>query len=189
MNNLTKKQRITLTLAILGFGILIDQFTKFLFQALNAMDKLPMYIFSDVGFVYIENAGGAWGMLSGQNVVFFIITVVGIPLFFLLLYIARMRSLIGYIGYSMIISGTLGNAIDRLCRGATFYSGKVRDFISIGSWFPYFNVADMLLVFGCILVILGILYFDHDSVIKSIKIEKEAKLKAEESKAKEDVAE
>lgn len=52
----------------------------------------------------------------------------------------------------LLIAGALGNTIDRI-----FLSG-VRDFIFIGNRFPVFNIADILLTCGIILVIISELY-------------------------------
>ncbi|MDD4832927.1 MAG: signal peptidase II, partial [Clostridia bacterium] len=54
--------------------------------------------------------------------------------------------------------------------------GGVRDFISVGNWFPVFNIADSLLTCGIACVILAMIFFDDDALIKTHK-----KLKAEEN--------
>jgi signal peptidase II len=50
-------------------------------------------------------------------------------------------------GFALIIAGALGNAIDRVARG------HVVDFIHVRFW-PVFNVADILVVAGGLLVLL-----------------------------------
>ena len=69
-----------------------------------------------------------------------------------------LKKLIYSISVSMMISGTLGNYIDRLFRG------YVVDFLSFhfGSYiYPTFNIADSLLVVGVILFCFDILFLEH----------------------------
>ncbi len=178
MNKWKKSTLIIVVLAIIIAGVAADLLSKALMESLKTQGKLPHYFFGTVGFVWRENAGGAWSIFesfSGKNVLFFIITLLGIPLFLGLLFIGRKKSVIGIVGYSAAVAGTLGNAFDRLTRGAEFYSGRVRDFLSIGDWFPVFNIADSLLVGGVICIILAIMFFDDDSFIVSLKKEKKNK--------------
>ena len=57
----------------------------------------------------------------------------------------------------MVISGAIGNAIDRLFRS---YVVDFFDFIIFGYDFPVFNVADILVVLGTALLAGGIILFD-----------------------------
>ena len=61
------------------------------------------------------------------------------------------------LGYSvgLLLAGAIGNFIDRLFRS------EVVDFVDtypFGYNFPIFNVADMALTFGVILMVIGILF-------------------------------
>lgn len=167
MNKWSTRKLLIVIFSIIFVGIALDQLTKAYFE--NVKDTLPIYLFSDVGFIWTENIGGAWSVFSGKPVFFFVVTLIGLPLFAILLYFSRKKSPVGIIGFSAAISGTIGNGIDRFTRGAAFYSGAVRDFISIGSWFPVFNVADMLLTCGIACVILAMLFLDDDSLMKTRK--------------------
>lgn len=163
MNNWSKRKLLIVVISIIVLGVAADQITKFIFE--NIRQTLPIYLFGSVGFVWGENFGGAWSILAGRSVIFFVITLLGLPLFAFLLYLARKKSPAGIAGFALIISGTLGNAADRLFRGQSFYSGGVRDFLSIGSWFPIFNIADICLTTGVALVILSMIFFDDDAVL------------------------
>ena len=50
--------------------------------------------------------------------------------------------------YALLLGGALGNMLDRLARG------YVVDFIHLHHW-PVFNVADVLIVIGAALLLLG----------------------------------
>ena len=56
------------------------------------------------------------------------------------------------VAMGMIVGGALGNLGDRLFRGdAGFLHGSVVDFIDL-QWWPVFNVADMGVVCGAVLL-------------------------------------
>lgn len=64
---------------------------------------------------------------------------------------------LGAIALGMIVGGALGNVIDRAFRGdGGFFSGGVIDFIDL-QWWPVFNVADIGVVCGAILLVFTML--------------------------------
>jgi signal peptidase II len=56
----------------------------------------------------------------------------------------------------MIVGGALGNVLDRAFRsgGGGILSGSVVDFIDF-QWWPVFNVADMAVTVGGVILVLG----------------------------------
>jgi signal peptidase II len=52
---------------------------------------------------------------------------------------------------ALIAGGALGNVLDRIFRGDGFLRGRVIDFIDV-QWWPIWNVADMGVVIGAILM-------------------------------------
>ncbi len=58
-------------------------------------------------------------------------------------------------GLALILSGALGNVVDRVFRGDGWMHGKVVDFIDF-QWFPVFNVADSCITIGAGLLIIGL---------------------------------
>lgn len=95
MNNLSKKNIIILTLSIVLGGIIFDQIIKIIFENAHLNGKLPFYLFSDVGFMWVENAGGAWSVFAGKTIFLFLVTLVGVPLFVALLIISRKKEYLG----------------------------------------------------------------------------------------------
>ena len=56
--------------------------------------------------------------------------------------------------FAAILGGALGNLIDRVVRADDgLLSGNVVDFIDV-TWYAVFNVADMFVVCGCIVLVL-----------------------------------
>jgi len=61
---------------------------------------------------------------------------------------------LGQVAVGMVIGGALGNVADRLFRGDGWLHGSVIDFID-PQWWPIFNVADIGVVVGGILLVFG----------------------------------
>ena len=171
-------------LGVVIFCIVADQLTKiWIYDDLLNGGKGPsvQIIGKFLQFSPVLNRGAAFGMGNSQasDIVFFVVTVVGIPVFCYLLLRSRTRSLLSQISFAMIIGGTIGNAIDRATYATegTFFSGGVRDFISFSIFPPVFNVADMCLTFGVFMAIAAIIWFDPDSLVK-IMMEERAQASA-----------
>ena len=166
-------------LAVIVFCVVADQLTKiWIYDGLLNGGKGPsvQIIGKFLQFSPVLNRGAAFGMGNSQasDIVFFVVTVIGLPIFCYLLFRSRTRSLLSQISFAMIIGGTIGNAIDRgfYATQGTFFSGGVRDFISFSIFPPVFNVADMCLTFGVFMAIAAIVWFDPDSLVKVIAEER-----------------
>ena len=155
-----------------GFGVLVsilfavtvvDRLTKIIAQEILkgiGPDYYlgPHYYFGmSVVFIYQENPGAYLGLGSNlSSSARFWIFVVGIS--FLLLYFCyklfQANTLLEFSGWVFIISGGLGNLIDRL-----LYNGYVVDFlrVSIGGFRTgIFNVADVSIVAGFFLLLASV---------------------------------
>jgi len=94
----------------------------------------------------------AFGALSGGGAV--VTLVVALALALLLVYFAtHVRRPLFWLPTGMLLGGAIGNVIDR-ARG-----GGVTDFVQLPLSFPAFNVADMSITFG-VLVLLYVLERD-----------------------------
>jgi len=115
------------------FLIILDQITKFFSTNIN----LDFGIFA---FKTIHNTGAIWGFFQNSNLAFIWISIIA---FGILIYFYDSIPKTGRYFYLAIISGILGNLIDRLFRGF------VLDFIDFKFW-PVFNLADSMIVIGVI---------------------------------------
>lgn len=149
---------------------LLDQFTKFLAVA-NLKDKPAIPIIEDVFELrYLENRGSAFGMMQNRRIFFIIITIIIIAAFiWVFVRTPRTRRMLPLnILCVFIVSGAVGNFIDRLLNGyvVDFFYFKLIDF-------PIFNVADIYVTLSAAaLIILGIFYYkedDFDMILKSRK--------------------
>ncbi len=106
-------------------------------------------------FTYVENRGAAFGMLQGQKIFFVIMTFLLIGLFFVYLKKTNTNKWMKWTA-SIIIAGAIGNLIDRVLLG------YVVDFIDFHIiWRYVFNVADIYVVGGTLLLALQILLQDE----------------------------
>lgn len=169
-NKLKKWQLATIYSAVIVLAVVLDQLSKVLLEPVLA-DKDISIIGNWFMLSWTLNDGAAFGMLGGQNIFFFIITVAACPLFAYLLIRSFSQGVWGQVGYSFIIGGLIGNAIDRLFLAKEgFFSGCVRDFFYVKG-FAVFNVADSFLVVGTICAVLALLFFDKDAVFPVLKRE------------------
>ncbi|MFT4309911.1 MAG: signal peptidase II [Candidatus Woesearchaeota archaeon] len=95
----------------------------------------------------ILNDGISFGLFQGNNPIMIIISLIATTIFGIMLVGAKNNTSMYTTSIVFMISGAIGNLIDRIQIGA------VIDFIRIGS-FPVFNFADSYLTIGVLLMIL-----------------------------------
>lgn len=138
--------------SVVGLLVLAaDQFTKFYisnhFEMAKSYDFLPKLL----DITYIHNDGGAWGMLGGYTWALVSVTIVIMLVCITLLLKYGVKDKLMFWAIILILSGGIGNMIDRLFRG-----GNVIDFLHFEFWpsFPVFNIADCSIVIGAGLLLL-----------------------------------
>jgi signal peptidase II len=119
--------------------IFIDQLTKLLTKNIN------FEIFSFLKFISIKNTGAAFGIFRDYTILIIFLTIAIIG--GLIYYLDKIPKK-DYLGYGLILGGAVGNLIDRI------FLNYVRDFISIWIW-PVFNIADMAISIGIILILIN----------------------------------
>lgn len=160
--------------AIIAAGILIDQLTKLLAVKLWKPEApwlpakvVPVIKFGDTNvfsFTYTENPGAAWGILKDAPWVFNSISIIAVIAMLAYLFLGRANSKLESIGISMLISGGIGNMIDRL---ALKYVVDFLYFELID--FPVFNGADSFVCVGAGILVLALVL----DIIKEAKAQKE----------------
>lgn len=150
--------------------ILLDQGTKL--WALGSLKPIQNMTLVE-GFLdltFVENRGVAFGMFSGQR--WFILVLTGLIAGVLVYFYRTLPKKAEYIpvraALLLVLSGAIGNIIDRVFRG------YVVDFFEFTFFdWPVFNVADIYVVVGVILLIFLILFVvkDEDMDLKKKKDE------------------
>lgn len=177
--------------AIIVVGIILDQLTKFLtVEFMTKGQSIPL-IKGFLHLTYTTNDGMAFGAMDGadQRWIFMLISTLMIIGFTAYLYLGHADNLLYGVSMSMVVSGGIGNMIDRL--GFGFYvnpvtgNGEVIDFIDFcGIWNAIFNGADSFVCVGAGLLMLALVL----DIIKESKAEKAKKL-AEASGESDEAAE
>jgi signal peptidase II len=143
------RRRAGLVAAVAAVVIAIDQLTKT--WAVHTLATRDIDLVGSLRFHLARNRGAAFsvGFASGGVIAILAIIVV-------IVLIAVGRSLdtrLGVLSLGLVLGGALGNLTDRLLRdGSGFLGGAVIDFID-AQWWPIFNVADMAVTIGGVLLV------------------------------------
>ena len=146
-----KSYRIIPMAFLAAFLVGLDQLTKFLVVTrMEEGESIPV-LGKYLAITSNRNSGAAWGMLQGQMIFFYIITVVVLAIL-VYVYIREAKdNLLLQAAIVMLVAGSLGNFIDRIL------FQEVVDFVDvllIFYDFPIFNVADSALTVGVVLMII-----------------------------------
>lgn len=155
---------------IFCFGVLaLDQWTKYLIVQKLRLYQSVQVIDGFFNIVQVRNTGGAFGIFGGGkggigSILFVVVSLIAIGAIVFLFVKTRENEKTLALSFSLILSGALGNLIDRL------HHGEVVDFLdfhlSTYHW-PAFNVADSAICIGIGLMALQVLIRDHKKRTKS----------------------
>jgi len=144
------RRRAGLVGAIAAAVIAIDQLTKT--WAAHTLATRDIDLFWTLRFHLARNRGAAFSLAFGSGGMVAILAVVVV-----IVLIAIGRSIgtrLGVLSLGLVLGGALGNLVDRAFReGSGFLGGAVVDFIDL-QWWPIFNVADMAVSIGGVLLVL-----------------------------------
>jgi signal peptidase II len=143
--------------SVLVTGTVLDQLSKRWAEAELQSGKILMLVPQFLDLRYTRNPGAFFSMGASLNPdlrrVFFVTASLGVLALITAFYRQlpasqwRMRAAL-----ALLASGAVGNAIDRVTHG------EVVDFVHMhaGSWFSWaiFNLADVLITFGLVLLVL-----------------------------------
>ena len=146
----------------MGIAIIVMISVLFLDQLSKYLVIKNMYIGQSIEVLgnffkihYIENDGAAFSSFSGMKVI-----LIGIPIVVLTIATIYMiknikKSVFQNISLSLVISGGIGNLIDRIAKAS------VTDMFSFSIFPPIFNVADIAVTVGCAMILLYVLFFEN----------------------------
>ena len=157
MNKAKKK-----LLILIPLFIFLDQLSKN-WMLNNIFDSQRIIeINKYLNFIPVWNKGISFGMLSNFiNINFFMIIVTSVILLFLISWFVRTKSRNLSLSLSFIISGAIGNLIDRLNHKS------VVDFIDIhigNLHWPAFNFADSCITIGAFIYVFTIFTSQKDNI-------------------------
>lgn len=147
-----------LALIILALDLVSKQWVMANFWLGESMAIMPF-----INLFYSYNSGAAFSFLADesgwQRWIFSLIAVVIIVILLVIMYRSDYRVRLSNAAHAMVIGGALGNFFDRIVHGV------VIDFIDIyiGSWhWPTFNIADLAICTGTILIIVESFFHSID---------------------------
>ena len=161
MVSMIKKNFFYITFILIIF--FIDRISKFaIIHQTEKYGSINYKINSFLNFELIWNQGIAFGMFSLSNQTYYnlLTLIIGIITIIILIFIIKTIGAEKY-GFMMIFGGSLGNIFDRI------YYSSVPDFIDIHynnfHWF-IFNVADIFITLGVVLLIYSELFLKKNKI-------------------------
>jgi len=139
--------RFTLILCI---GIMLDQASKALAISKLTMTSSITLVPAVLNLQLVLNTGAAYGILQNQRL---FLLLVGLFVILAALLLQRFFTGSNWMrwGLVLLVSGAVGNFIDRLVLG------YVIDFLQL-RFFPVFNIADLLINAGLICLVLDLIF-------------------------------
>lgn len=169
--------------SVISLGIILDQLTKWLAVKFIAPleDRTVQIIPGIINFSYTENGGAAFGSFKDARWIFMVSSTVMILALGAYLYLGLTDSRLQQIAIALVLSGGLGNMIDRSGLGLGHLKYHVVDFIEFAFVdFAIFNVADSLVCIGAALLFVAL--------VRQLIEEERAKKLAKESDSSDDEA-
>ncbi len=167
---------VILIIIICG-GVALDQISKILVDSLMDRGESVAVIEDVFHITYVQNRGAAFGMLSDSRWIFMILSTVGIAALCVYLFRFCKESNIVKISLALVISGGVGNMIDRTLRGFVVDMIDMR-FVRIYNFaegevtgFYVFNIADSFVCIGIAVILVWL--------VKEIVLEFKNKKKAD----------
>lgn len=139
----------------------LDQYTKSIILNYFELYESKTIIDGLFSLTYVQNFGAGFSIMQNARTTFLIITpicLIGFTYLFI-----KSNDKLSKTALLLMISGTIGNFIDRIVR---IYVVDFLDFIIFGWDFPIFNVADIFLTIGVCLYIIALIKEEKDAKIK-----------------------
>lgn len=147
-------RRPSLFLAFLtGAAVLaVDQLTKAWASTTLQPEQVRQVVGRWIEFYLIRNSGAAFGIFSGQGTVLAIVVALLLASMLVLMLTGRVRGPLSLMAFGAVLGGGLSNLIDRL------RTHTVVDFLVVRPWPSVFNLADVAIRVGAIVLVVAALF-------------------------------
>jgi len=158
-NNLKNRifsKQVIISLIVISFIFILDRVTKTLIINHQLINQ-SIFVNDYLNFELIWNTGIGFGLLSqNANSYYHLISLVIFAVIIFLVYLIIKANFLEKILFSLILGGAIGNIYDRLIYFAVpdFIDFHINNF----HWFT-FNIADIFITLGIILIIIKDLKF------------------------------
>lgn len=144
-NKIKKSTSYIIIGLIIVVGIVLDLVSKHFFASYFENTSESIVIIPNFfEFTFLKNTGAAYGMFGDSTLGLTIVSIVFIIAFVVFDIFNHKNDLLYAFGIGLIISGAIGNLVDRI------FLGYVRDFVSIKLFSFVFNLADLFITAGVI---------------------------------------
>ncbi len=141
---------IFITLIIIIFDVISKIFISNILILNKSITIIPNFFY----LTYTHNYGGAWSIFDNSTLFITIVSFLIIVGIIYYLFKNKINKKIEIVGYSLLLGGAIGNLIDRIVYG---YVIDFLDFYIFKYDFPIFNVADIGIVVGIILLLVSMI--------------------------------
>ena len=153
-----REQVYSVACVLLMFDQLIKLLVRSRMSLMEEIEVIPNFF----SIYYIENSGGAFSLFSGATIVLIVLSV--LVLAFIHYYVVTDEKMTKWriFGLGIVIGGIVGNLVDRILYGA------VIDYLSFdlfGYGFPVFNLADIGITVGFLILVVNILRRDSSEFL------------------------
>ena len=152
-------------LPVAGISLVLDQIIKIIvITNMDLYDSINI-INNFFNITYVRNTGAAWSILSGNTMLLSVIALVALVLMYFYCIKDKLLTNFESISYGLLIGGAFGNLIDRMIHG---YVIDYLDFKIFNYDFPVFNLADICIVIGVILICISLIGGELNERTKSL---------------------
>ncbi|MCM1053718.1 MAG: signal peptidase II [Ruminococcus sp.] len=133
--------------------LIVDQISKSIIDVYFKLNESIVVIKDFFSITVAHNTGGAWSILENYSYLFIIFSILALIILTKFMFSFK-NNLRNNIAFACTSGGILSNLADRL------FLGYVRDFLDFtifGYDYPIFNIADIAIVVGVILLIIAII--------------------------------
>lgn len=151
-------------LPIAGISLVLDQIIKIIvIMNMNLYDSINI-INNFLNITYVRNTGAAWSILSGNTMLLSIVALIALIVMYFYCIKDKVLTNFESLSYGLLIGGAFGNLIDRILYG---YVIDYLDFKIFNYDFPVFNLADICIVIGVILIGISLIGGELNGRIKN----------------------
>ena len=133
--------------------LIVDQLSKSIVEIFIPLNESVTVIKDFFYLTVAHNTGGAWSIFSEHSYLFIIASILAIILLIKFMFGFK-NNLRNNIAFASLFGGIFSNLADRV------FLGYVRDFLDFkifGYNYPIFNIADVAIVVGVILLIVAVI--------------------------------
>ena len=147
---------------LISFAVIFaDQSLKYYIKTNFRVGETRKVVPGVFSFNYLQNNGAAWNILACKMWIFYIITLVASIVVIYYLFNLNYQNITFDIGLALIFGGVIGNFMDRLQMHYVVDMFQL-DFIN----FNIFNIADMAITVGLLLVFIYLIFLEDKNKTK-----------------------